>query len=1273
MEFFELTAADITALGDGQLRELVARLAEAELRQQELPRSNVHAGGAQEAADGGLDVSVVSSQTLTRPNFVPRANTGFQVKKHSMGRASCKNEMLDRNKLKASIKALADAKGAYIIVSGKDSCSATMYAERIAGMNEALTELRDDHELVVDFYGCDRLALWLRDHPGVGLWARAQLGKPLAGWRPYGRWAATPPADGDEFLADAHPCVTDGNSSARAPIPVLEGIQLARERLQSGARAVRVTGLSGVGKTRFAQALFEEDVGEHALPATDVLYADLGEELSPSASAVVTYLIANRMTSYVVLDNCPPDTHRSLQKQLSASSARLHLLTIEYDISDDRPEETDVIHIEPSSAEMVAKLVLRRFTGLNRFNAERIAEFAGGNARMALALADRVDADETLASFTDEDLFRRLFSQRKGESADLLRGATVLSLVYSFNVSRTEHVDELGVLGEVSGIPRSSLQHDQTELLSRQLAQKRGNWRAVLPHALATRLAKRALLEYEPEDINRELFKPENIRLLQSCAHRLGYLHDNARARELALKWVEPGAPLANIGACHEAHLVVLDHVAPVFPDVVLRAIEDAAKNPGFADRENPNAQWFAKLLSNLAYEDATFDRAVGVLLKFALTERHGENNNSIVGRLRQLFSLHLSGTMASPVRRQAFVGRLLVSGGAREREIAGELLRAAFEAHSWTAFGGFQFGAHKRGPGWSPSTEAERLGWYNGFITLIQPLLDVDPVSREWAKSIIARHFRGLWSFAGCVEVLDSLVTANATGGKWPEVWLAIGKTIEFDGSELYPDMLARLESLQALAAPIDVESEIIAYSFVDEWSIPGHKELGYEAATEALRDRVHSLGKVLLNRPELFNRLAPKIWAFHFSQVAWLGEGFASAAIDPGLIIDQVVASFVEHSSDKPSIAFLEGCIAVIHKTNPSSVPDVLERLLKQPKLMPFAVSLLVMSPITPWASAKLVEFARRGDIPAAQFEVVKYGWRHKPISDPDFAALLDAVSGLPSGYLSAIQMIVMRLHGKDDWNYKPRPEIFASTRTAVGHLLRHRCDNMNTTALYGLGPILAEALGPGSPIEEVQSLIDTFCEGLRDYRLSFLDLSEVAIAFIRARPEMLLDALFSRGGKESELSEWMFRRLSGHPAPSLNYASIDRLLAWCGSDARRIEFVARNLRVYESGGVDQDWGDSSAPVVISGHFKALLAAMPDMRPLIDIACDQVTPMSWTNSRVPIMETRSQALRDLLNDSSPELKTFVGEKLIWLEGRIERERAFEESQQHQREQRFE
>jgi len=393
------------------------------------------------------------------------------------------------------------------------------------------------------------------------------------------------------------------------------------------------------------------------------IYADLGEDLAPTASELVSYLIANDHSVYLVLDNCPPDVHRQLQKQVFESSARLSLLTIEYDISDDRPEETEVIHLEPCSEKTVSMLVQKRYPDLGRLNADKIAEFSGGNARIAIALASRVGADETLTNFSDEDLFQRLFSQRKGASDQLLESAEVLSLVYSFNVSASEFNDELGVLGAIAALDRRALHRGQAELLRRQLVQQRGEWRAILPHALANRLAKRALENIPPAEINAELLKPENQRLFRSCAHRLGYLHDFQPAFRLANSWVTPGGPLYDIGSCNEESLSALQYIAPVFPETVLQLIEDTAAGSGFASRDNPHFNVFVGLLGQLAYDDDKFDRAVAVMLKFAEGEKSGENSNSIVSQMRQLFSLHLSGTQATPSRRCAFVGKLLKSG----------------------------------------------------------------------------------------------------------------------------------------------------------------------------------------------------------------------------------------------------------------------------------------------------------------------------------------------------------------------------------------------------------------------------------------------------------------------------------------------------------------------------------------------------------------------------------------------------------------------------------
>ncbi|MBB5189636.1 hypothetical protein HNQ50_000346 [Silvimonas terrae] len=383
MTFFELESADIKSLNDGDLRELVARLVEAELVQHGIPTSCVTWGGAQEAADGGLDVSVKSANGVSSTSFVPRERTGYQVKKHLMGKTACFKEMRGEDTPKAIIAELASQSGAYIIVSGYDDCSDKMLSERLEGMKNAVFPLTNKEQLHLDFYGRDRLCTWLRRHPSVALWTRSRLGKPLTGWRPYERWAATPPDQNDDFLIDDHPCVIDTSDSSKEPQPILAGIQLVRTRLETPGSIVRITGLSGVGKTRFAQALFETKIGDAALPHSEAIYADLGENLTPTASELVTYLIANDIAAYLVLDNCPPDVHRTLQQQVAANQAKLRLLTLEYDISDDKPEETRVIHLEPSSEATVSVLLQRRFPSLGRVNADRVAEFAGGNARIS--------------------------------------------------------------------------------------------------------------------------------------------------------------------------------------------------------------------------------------------------------------------------------------------------------------------------------------------------------------------------------------------------------------------------------------------------------------------------------------------------------------------------------------------------------------------------------------------------------------------------------------------------------------------------------------------------------------------------------------------------------------------------------------------------------------------------------------------------------------------------------------------------------------------------
>lgn len=1274
MGFFELDAADIAALGAADLRELVARLSEAEVIQQGRRSSCVTWGGAQEAPDGGLDVRIEDAGLASSNGFVPRGISGFQVKKHTMAGAACRDEMLEHGALRPVIAELADRNGAYIIVSGKDDCSDSMLASRLRGMAEAVALLPNKASLHLDFYGRDRLATWLRRHPSVALWVRARLGRPLSGWKPFGRWAATPPGQDDAFLVDDHPCVIDANSSAKDPMPVSEGIKLARDRLRRPGSAVRITGLSGVGKTRFAQALFEAEAGEEALSPASAIYADLGEDLAPTASELVSYLIANDHSVHLVLDNCPPDVHRQLQKQVSESSARLSLLTIEYDISDDRPEETEVIHLEPCSEKTVSMLIQKRYPDLGQLNADKIAEFSGGNARIAIALASRVDADETLTNFSDEDLFQRLLSQRKGASDHLLGSAEALSLVYSFNVSASEFNDELGILGAIAGLDRRVLHRGQAELLRRQLAQKRGEWRAILPHALANLLAKRALENIPPAEINAELLKPENRRLFRSCARRLGYLHDFEPALGLANSWVVPGGPLHDIGSCREESLSALQYIAPVFPETVLRLIEDAAAGSGFASRENPHFSVLVRLLGQLAYDDDKFDRAVAVMLKFAEGEKSGENNNSIVSQMRQLFSLHLSGTQAPPSRRRAFVGKLLESGSQRHREIAGELLRAAFEAMHWTSCSMFDFGARRRDSGWRPRTRAEELDWYAGFLNLLRPALPCgDPGLREWARSLLAGHFRGLWTFAGCFDELEEIVRSHAAGGSWPKMWMAIKQTLSFDSDAAHPELRTRLEALERLAAPSDSYSEIEAYVLASTWD---HVESGGElntAGVDAIETRITSLGEVAAAEPSYLEQLGPRLWEGEFDALYPFGIGLAHGSVD-------LMATF-EHLShlvqrQAPAVLHplvLRGYINAVHDMDPGLARAMQERVLDHALLRPHFIYLLGASKVAPWGIEKLLDLARGGEFEPWRFRQLAYGRMHESIPDGDLSELLAVLNGRDDGVYTTLDILEMRFFVGKDSTYMPSEDLLSAGRWAIRNLLSGEREQMDLSRIRGIERIARRCLSASAPEQEIKEIVKLLCDGVDAFRFYSFDLDVTITTLTSNFPEIVLSEVFSSGDREHRLIHHLFKDRLSRSSPSLNSAPVSRLIAWCQGDQDRIARVATAVCAYTAAEAGDVPLEHPKRVVLSEPIKALLQAAVDKRGIVDTIFSGIQPMSWSGSRADIMEVRARAFAELLEHPLPEVRDLAARKLERVEQVVRQEREREAVEHSGREQRFE
>ncbi len=471
----EITGNDIAQLADADLRDLVGLLCEADYRSADLPIKGITWSGHQDARDGGLDVVVRDEVRPPSTSFVPRRRTGFQVKKPDMNRGAILKEMRPKETLREEIKTLIQESGAYIIVSSTGSTTDSALKSRLGAMREAIEGENNNQNLHLDFYDRGRIATWVRSHPSLILWVRKKIGRELSGWRPYENWAKAPGGIEEEYLLDDGLRLHDGTNARDKGVSTKEGLQKLRSELSIPGNSVRLTGLSGVGKTRLIQAMFDERVGEQALNRCQAFYADMSDSPDPDPRTFAEQLIAHKTRAILIVDNCPPDLHRRLTQCCSESHSTVSLLTVEYDVRDNLPEETSVFRLEPASDEIIEKLVEKHFPHISQVDARTIANFSGGNARVAISLANTIQHGETLSGLRDEELFERLFRQRNEPNENLLISAEVCSLVYSFEGTDTNsEKSELNFLASLIGKSGAELYRDVKTLKERDLVQSRG-------------------------------------------------------------------------------------------------------------------------------------------------------------------------------------------------------------------------------------------------------------------------------------------------------------------------------------------------------------------------------------------------------------------------------------------------------------------------------------------------------------------------------------------------------------------------------------------------------------------------------------------------------------------------------------------------------------------------------------------------------------------------------------------------------------------------------
>jgi len=1266
---FQITRDDIADLNDADLRILLGLLAEEELRKAGHSPSAVTYGGDQRAADGGIDARVEIEGSPEITGFVPRANTGFQVKAEDMPRGKVIAEMAPEGVLRESIIELGRVGGAYIIVSSKGSLADTALTDRKNAMGEAIVGVEDAQTLHLDFYDRQRTATWVNQNPGLIPWVRSKIGKPLSGWRAYEDWSSSPDEPDAEYLLDDQVRLMGVRLKENDGLSATDGINYIRGLLGKSGGVVRMVGLSGVGKTRMVQALFDNRIGENALSPQLAVYADLGDEPNPVPLELLQQLIAQKRECVLIVDNCGTELHRKLTAQLKGATCPISLISIEYDLQEDEPENTNVFKLEAVSSEIIKRILERKFPTLNGPDIQTIAAFSDGNARVAIALGGTAKAGESLANLHDADLFKRLFCQRNQDNPELLKAAMVCSLVYSFDVDALEGDSaELPILAVLAEQSVTQLHANVAELLRRQLVQSRSKWRAVLPHALAHKLAKQALQDIPLAILKRDLLNKAPARMLRSLSRRIGFLHDLPEAQRFVEVLLTDDHWLLNVCHLNDLGATMLDNVAPVNPVAVLDSIERDVAACRAEGTDILNRQRLVSLLRAIAYEQAHFERAAMLIAELAEPGDAQNNMSEPHAVFVSLFFLYLSGTHASVAQRVAVLKQILGQRTDHATDLFNKGLSNMLEASHFSSSFSFEFGARARDYGYRPRTNADVANWFTTVFELCAELVASGHPSSDDIKRKIATRFRWIAEHTGCLDELIALSEGFQEAGGWPQGWSGVRSAIRSAKKAKQLEAVAKLEPLAELLKPQSLQTLIAAYVFPREGSFLDLAEIDiddsekYEKARCQVNEVCEDIGQQLSADPDALATIAPDLIQSKSERILTVAESMGASCKDPKAFWYHLKRLFLEHGANCPC-GMLSGFLKGVAAVDADAADDLLDDVLASEDLHPHFMQIVCNVGISEHGYDRIIRAIELESVPTETLGYIGLYRATNELSIEQLQAIIEAVKARDDGLSVAFRIF----HQRFVLWAKREDEPIENDAKQIGRSLLSDFvfDRGNNRSGYELKQCAAACLTDRDDEGLVRVMLRRIVDALRECRVYERHYSEFVQLVAERYQEALLDEFVERlAESECRRDIWSeFRDNKPCPTQKMDTA---RVISWLARRPdTRFVFLAKSARLWIKPDKDSD-------LVWSPIAEYLIEHAPDKSVLMNVIARRMRPTSWSGSLAHKLSQKIPLLNDLIARQDEDLVAQAKAQLAELEKTIVAKRKCEADRDRERDERF-
>lgn len=1057
---FEVSPDDIKGFDGQKLVELLRRLLYAEAEAAGVPLYNVAAPLQITIADGGEDASVAWTGGAPHTDYFAHRDVVFQCKASDPGNAGWKKETWTKDSQKGKRARILNPAVTGALTRGAVYAGVTATPlvkekaqDRMSGIEAGIVEAGGDPTQLhsVGMYDGNRLAAWASRHRAVALWVKEQrAGMPLAAFLSLEQWGKRPAMLAPPFAIGESARFEIGDEAGGGLTFEQFSTRLVRELNEGEIRSIRVTGASGLGKSRGVFEAVRRDAGpQKYLMEAMTVFCDF-REVSGSLWNAANQFATHGTPLVLVIDECPRDDAKRLHQIAAAAGSRLRVVTIDTDYRSLEVEDVLAVKLHAADNDVIAPMLLHLFPKATVEERSAIHDLCAGFPRIAV-LAARGAGDHGVAFSSETDAARSILKGANLIDEPDLRALGALALFDRVGINRPPETMEV-VAEHLARMSGDEMYDRLITALKAEMVGRYGDDLSAQPRPIANYLAGERLERLRPSTIVRFLSDaPEGLR--RSMLGRVPHLRRSSTLKAVASDLLgytgvydKPAKLLTPEGARLTQAFVY------VSPDLVSGAIHRALQNTSIDHLTTiqHDLDGVRAALQSLAANRETFPESMRDLLRLSAAEA-GQKGGPASEMVEQLFHLRLSGTAASSRTRYAVLDEVMKAGDPRLLWACSHALQGGIEVdHFMRVDYNSALGDAPPQADWAPSNGADIITHLSSALNRLSQLRSHGDQLAERAEQIVASRMRRL-IWPELIAPLKTFIDAvKGDRGFWPEAAKGIGDWLYFDRPNQDDAFGQEVRRLYDEVFPTEPEDRAVVFSQFWQADLRDPDRVyGPDAADKdfdwAARQAA-ALAPEVAADPERLRRVVSAMASRSLNSPTPFTEALAPLTSDPVALLTEAVSVL-----DKQGDAGRGFVLALLHsleKEHPLLSEALAAVANKSTVLSRRAISVFAALSLTPERLIDIAKGVREGTITPDETVPLSFGRSMDGLPIEALAPLLDALIEGPKmgGVWSAIEILSMFLHNREIASAEEAIEVKrallaplgdeASARTMSGH---------------------------------------------------------------------------------------------------------------------------------------------------------------------------------------------------------------------------------------------